>query len=125
MQLKRSSPDLSPLPAANDKAIATNRRERRRGHPAWVRESDPGHRRPGGDLLRKIREGWASCRIDPAGEETGLQLKTMGGVLKGLDLNGSQRQPKKYRCRTYTPRGRRGTGLRQKDDGGLTISDLT
>jgi hypothetical protein len=25
---------------------------------------------------------------------------------------------KKYRCRTYTPRAGRGTGLRQKDDGG-------
>jgi hypothetical protein len=32
-------------------------------------------------------------------------------------LRSTCRQPEKYRCRTYTPRRRRGTGLRQKDDG--------
>jgi hypothetical protein len=40
----------------------------------------------------------------PTGEERDSGERTMGGVLKGLDLNGSQRQPKKYRCRTYIPR---------------------
>jgi hypothetical protein len=28
---------------------------------------------------------------------------------------------KNSRCKTYTPRGRRGTGLRPKDDGGADL----
>jgi hypothetical protein len=40
-------------------------------------------------------------------------------VPTSMDLRSmSLRQPKKYRCKSYTPCGRRGTGLRQKDDGG-------
>jgi hypothetical protein len=51
--------------------------------------------------------------------------RTMGGVLKGLDLNGSQRQPKKYRCRTYTPNTPRAGEERDSGErtmGGVNIS---
>jgi hypothetical protein len=70
-----------------------------------------------GQLTHPHREKLSLQVLYPlAGEERDSDKRTMGGNNLRSDMS-----EKNYRCRTYTPGGRRGTGLRQKDDGvGLT-----
>jgi hypothetical protein len=40
------------------------------------------------------------------------------GVVNALDIGDNDLEPKKYRCRTYTPQAGTDRSIAKKDDGG-------
>src|SRR5689334_672014 len=90
--------------------------------PRVARVGPPGKRL----LLHSgLDERSAMAAQAPPGEERDSGKRTMGSGLKDLDLTGSQRQPKRYRCKSYTPPAGEESFHLEEDDGvGVPGTDL-
>jgi hypothetical protein len=91
-------------------------------------EDDGGDDRPGTQLeMSAPADVSSSGKISlqdlypPGRRGNGTPTEDDGGGLKDLDFNRSQRQPKEYRCRTYTPRAGEESFHLREDNGGSRI----